>query len=261
MHARSALFDLFGDHLRGRGGSAPIAALIRLLEPLGIQPPAVRTAVSRMAAQGWLAPADLDGTAGYALTGRARVRLDEAANRIYRTGDSAWDGRWHLRVLGPVPDRRQRERVRGQLRFLGLAPVSDSTWVSPRPSREADALLGEQGLGTVSLSTDDAGPAEALLAAYDVESLSDEYVRWLASAQRLVAVSREASDERAFAARFELVHGWRKFLFSDPGLPPVLLPEDWPGHAAAAFFDEHSTRLLPPASRFVDQCLCRPRRS
>jgi hypothetical protein len=34
VHARSALFDLYGDHLLGRGGSAPVAALIRLLEPL-----------------------------------------------------------------------------------------------------------------------------------------------------------------------------------------------------------------------------------
>ena len=31
MQARSALFDLFGDHLRPRGGRAPVAALVRLL--------------------------------------------------------------------------------------------------------------------------------------------------------------------------------------------------------------------------------------
>ena len=54
MQARSALFDLYGDHLRRRGGQAPVAALIRLLAPLGIAAPAVRTAVSRMVRQGWL---------------------------------------------------------------------------------------------------------------------------------------------------------------------------------------------------------------
>ena len=52
MHARSALFDLYGDHLLARGGRAPVAALVRLLEPLGIAAPAVRTAVSRMVRQG-----------------------------------------------------------------------------------------------------------------------------------------------------------------------------------------------------------------
>ncbi|HUK71844.1 MAG TPA: hypothetical protein VLW50_24275 [Streptosporangiaceae bacterium] len=54
MDARSGLSDLYADHLRSRGSRAPIAALVRLLAPLGISPPAVRTAVSRMAQQGWL---------------------------------------------------------------------------------------------------------------------------------------------------------------------------------------------------------------
>jgi phenylacetic acid degradation operon negative regulatory protein len=63
------------------------------------------------------------------------------------------------------------------------------------------------------------------------------------------------TDEQAYAARFRLVHAWRTFLFSDPQLPPALLPEHWPGVAAAAFFDKHATRLRPAADRFVDRCL------
>ena len=42
MQARSALFDLYGDYLRSRGGRAPVAALVKLLAPVGIAPPAVR---------------------------------------------------------------------------------------------------------------------------------------------------------------------------------------------------------------------------
>jgi phenylacetic acid degradation operon negative regulatory protein len=38
-------------------------------------------------------------------------------------------------------------------------------------------------------------------------------------------------------------------------LPAELLPADWSGHAAARFFAEEAARLLPAASRFVDQCL------
>ena len=59
LHARSALFDLYGDHLLERGGEAPVAALVRPLAPLGIAAPAVRTAVSRMVRQGWLGPVRL----------------------------------------------------------------------------------------------------------------------------------------------------------------------------------------------------------
>ena len=81
MQARSALFDLYGDHLRSRGGRAPVAALVRLLAPLGIAPPAVRTAVSRMVRQGWLAPVGTTSGRGYALTDRASRRLWEDAER------------------------------------------------------------------------------------------------------------------------------------------------------------------------------------
>src|SRR5947209_19484357 len=95
MQARSALFDLYGDHLRHRGGVAPVAALVQLLSPLDIAAPAVRTAVSRMVRQGWLEPAGTPGGPGYALTERASRRLDEAAARIYRHRPAGRaDGRW-----------------------------------------------------------------------------------------------------------------------------------------------------------------------
>ena len=64
--------------------------------------------------------------------------------------------------------------------------------------------------------------------------------------------------EGAFAVRSLLVHEWRKFLFTDPGLPAELLPPDWPGEAAARFFADEAGRLLPAASKFVDRCLAEP---
>ena len=62
-------------------------------------------------------------------------------------------------------------------------------------------------------------------------------------------------DEKAFAARFRLVHEWRKFLFDDPGLPARLLPGDWPGVRAAELFTSEAARLKPAADRFVGRCL------
>jgi phenylacetic acid degradation operon negative regulatory protein len=93
VQARSALFDVYGDHLRRRGGAAPVAALIRLLGAVDIAAPAVRTAISRMVRQGWLAPVATADGPGYQLTDRAARRLDDAYTRIYRTGSSTWDGR------------------------------------------------------------------------------------------------------------------------------------------------------------------------
>jgi phenylacetic acid degradation operon negative regulatory protein len=269
VHARSALFDLYGDHLRSRGSQAPVAVLVRLLAPLGVTGPAVRTSISRMVRQGWLRPVRLPSGPGYALTDQAGARLDEAATRIYRTREPAWTGSWDLLVVGPVTSRSARERIRSGLGFLGYAPLSDSTWISPAVSGEVEALLTGEGAGFSRFAASDDDPAARAARAWDLESLGAAYRAWREFAAALVAdptghLGTSAAgadvdpDERAFAVRSLLVHEWRKFLFTDPGLPAELLPPDWAGHEAARFFAYEAARLMPAASRFVDACLADP---
>ena len=263
MDARSALFDLYGDHLRARQdafrGQVPVAALVRLLAPLGVQAPAVRTAVSRMARQSWLTAVRLPSGAGYALTPRAVRRLDEAADRIYRTAQHSWDGCWHLLVLSPPAGRSDRERLHAQLRYLGYGPLGGSTWISPRPSPELDVTLADAAARAERFSSVHDGDSQALIArAWDLDGLARSYTRFLDASAALLAATDVSTDEGAFAARSELVHEWRKFLFVDPGLPAALLPPDWPGTKAATWFDAEADRLLPAARRFVDSCLGAP---
>ena len=263
MHARSALFDLYGDHLRSRGDQAPVAALVRILAPLDITAPAVRTAVSRMVRQGWLQPTRLAGGRGYRLTTRAGQRLADAAARIYRTRQTTWNGAWDLLVVDPVSNRAARERVRSGLSFLGYAKLSDSTWISPFASPEVETLLGAEPANVCRFQARDGDPRARAGQAWDLDALAVAYAAWHGDAKKLVhdpasvvgGVEFGSQDERAFAVRSHLVHEWRKFLFTDPGLPAELLPDDWPGHAAARFFAKEASRLLPAASRFVDQCL------
>jgi phenylacetic acid degradation operon negative regulatory protein len=254
VNARSALFDLFGDHLRERGGAAPVASLVKLLAPLGVAPPAVRTAISRMVRQGWLVQTRIHGAPGYALTPRATRRLDDAAARIYRTKHVGWDGQWHLLVVTPPAGRSARDRVRAGLSFLGYGPLDDTTWIAPRPAGEADALLAGEGARAERFTASHDGDSAMLISrAWDLDGLARSYLRFLDEAASYS--DDTASDQAAFVARSRLVHEWRKFLFSDPALPAALLPLDWPGTKAAAYFDAESSRLLPAATRFVDACL------
>src|SRR3954463_15578948 len=105
MQARSALFDLYGDHLRTRGGQAPVAALVRLLACLDIAAPAVRTAVSRMVRQGWLEPANTEAGRGDRLTQRAAMRLRAGVDAARRGGRADIPAAPAAGVGRPVVDR------------------------------------------------------------------------------------------------------------------------------------------------------------
>ena len=260
MQARSALFDLYGDHLRTRGGYAPVAALVRMLACLDIAAPAVRTAVSRMVRQGWLTPVTTDAGRGYQLTERASRRLDEAATRIYRLRPpQPWDGSWSIALLSHTPNRTRRERVQRGLEYLGYRQVHADGWIAPRPAPELESVTSAEGIDvTHFLGRLEGDEAELVERLWKPRELAGAYRRWLEEAQALVSGAGPEPDEpTAFAVRSTLLHEWRKFLFHDPGLPPELLPADWPGQTAAAYFDSQSGRLLPAASAYVDHCLHR----
>jgi phenylacetic acid degradation operon negative regulatory protein len=209
-----------------------------------------------MVMQDWLEPVLLPGGRGYRATARAIRRLDEAGDRIYRRTDPHWDGRWHLAFVSPPAGRSARTRLRADLTFVGYAEIAPDVWVSPYPRRELGPVLEVSGASARTARADDFDPEPT--GAWDLAALRTAYDRWLADADALVATHTAAHDdpdEAAFAARFQLVHEWRKFLFADPGLPEALLPDDWPGRAAAELFAGEATRLKPGADRFVSRCL------
>jgi phenylacetic acid degradation operon negative regulatory protein len=259
MQARSALFDLYGDHLRHRGGVAPIAALVRLLSPLDIAAPAVRTAVSRMVRQGWLRAVDVDAGRAYGLSDRATRRLDEAAARIYRHRPvEAWDSCWSIAITSHSADRTTRERLHRAMEYLGYRQLQTDAWIAPRPAPELESVVEAEGLTVTAFHGEHVGDQETMVRRlFRPVELAAAYRSWLVNARTLIGRADASDPEAAFAARSRLLHEWRKFLFRDPGLPIELLPDDWPGADAAAYFDAESARLLPAATKFVDSCLDR----
>jgi phenylacetic acid degradation operon negative regulatory protein len=252
VHARSALFDLYGDHLLARGGWAPVSALVGLLGSLDITAPAVRTAVSRMVREGWLEPQERD-VRGYAASARARARLEEAHGRIYRTAGAPWNGHWHVVTVEHQADRNTRARVAQSLRFLGYGSLAADTWLAPRESHELASVLSREAVHHDAFTARFQGEAGALVSrVWDLTGLATAYRRFAEAAREAGA---PADPQQAFVSRSGLVHAWRLFLFSDPGLPDEVLPAGWPGREAAELFDKQAEALLPQARAWVDTWL------
>lgn len=244
MRARSVLFTLFGDVVRPAGGEAWLATITAAMGLLDIQPPTVRTALHRMTGEGWVAPRREGRYSAYTLTPRGVARLEEAAERIYRLRSLPWDGRWRLLAAPALP-----AATRPELEWVGYGELQPGLWVSPHD--HAGALDG-MDLGEGTLRFDRAASrADAAIAdrVWDLAGLADQHRRFLADWEPL-ASAPPSDPAAAMALRLQLVHRWRKFLFTDPGLPDDVLPDDWPGHRAAELFAHVYEALREPSWRW-----------
>ncbi|HWH33623.1 MAG TPA: PaaX family transcriptional regulator C-terminal domain-containing protein [Egibacteraceae bacterium] len=240
MRARSALFTLFGDVVRPHGGEAWLSTLTAYMDALGFTAEATRTALHRMSAEGWVEPRRAGRFAAYRLTARGEARLEEAAERIYRLRAADWDKHWRLLVhRGALPAAVVRE-----LGWVGFGRLTPDVWVSPHPhDAHLDELLAAAGLleAVHRFTSAAGGDADRIVAeAWDLSRLRaghEEFLRQWARAKP------PRDPRRAFAQRVRLVHHWRGFLFSDPGLPDALLPDDWRGEQATAVFQQRHAEL------------------
>ena len=251
MQARSALFDLYGDYLRPRGGRAPVAALVRLLAPAryrrsrgphrGLPDGAAGLAAPAAAVHGPGLPAHPEGHPP-----ARRGRRPDLPHRPAHLG----------RPVRPARDRRrrrpraERQRLAANLSFLGYGSARRPAPGSPpapgrrgrRPARPTPAS-GSSGSPPATPAarrrarrwSGGPGTCPSSAAAY-------ERVRRRADA-RCVVAGRPAqpTTRQAYAARFTLVHALAHV--------PVPRPAAAAGAAARPLARHRRRRLLRPPRR------------
>ena len=184
--------------------------------------------------------------------------------------DTSWEGTSEFLALAREELGPERVRVAATLDFDSLTPKDGVLLFHPENDLDEESLGAFLASGGRVAVLDDHGTSPSLLDRYRIrrvpaplrpaQALRDNpNLAFAAPAVQSVAGQEQnrqgEPDEQAFVTRSLLVHEWRKFLFTDPGLPQQLLPSAWPGRTASAYFDEQAARLLPAASRFVDACL------
>ncbi|HET8683467.1 MAG TPA: PaaX family transcriptional regulator C-terminal domain-containing protein [Micromonosporaceae bacterium] len=278
--SRSITFDVVAAYVRPLGGSFAVGDLIRLLAPLGVDGQTLRTQVSRLTSKGLL---EREQGARYRLSPHAERIAAEGDLRIYARQRPAElvDG-WAVAVFSvPEQQREKRHQLRSRLSWLGFGSLDGGVWLAPRrtlePAVEAVREMGMEAFVDIFEAHHRAfgSPRWLVERCWDLPALRTRY-------GELVALMRPirdrwtgpgtvpsggdgttAGDEdeggtgdlAAFVDFTTALLRWRHVPFFDPGLPAEVLPEAWPGTAAAAIFDELVQLLAVRARRHAASVL------
>jgi phenylacetic acid degradation operon negative regulatory protein len=239
LRAGSLIITLFGDSIAPRGGRISLASLIGVLAAFGIGERLVRTAVGRLAQDGWLEADRAGRLSYYGLSASGRARFAEATRRIYSAPSGAWNGRWTL-ILAQG-DGRSRRHLRRELEWLGFGQIGAGCFAHPdvdigrvRRELEVPSLLDSALVLNASAASAE-GDRRIIGRGWNLRELEARYRRFLRLFSPVLAAaraSRPRSAEASLIVRTLLVHEYRRIHLRDPQLPHALLPASWPGAAA-----------------------------
>src|SRR5215813_12481200 len=245
----SIIITVFGDAIVPRGGSVALGTLLEFFAAIDVDGTVVRTAMSRLTADGWFERQKVGRNSFYRLVQRERLTFDIATKHIYGAPASDWTGRFELLLIANGNDR---DAAREALKNAGFGSPLPGVWVAPSgvpvPEEAGSAIRLE-------VSAEDDSGRRLLSESWPLERTADAYLKFMKTFEPLHASLKRGeklSDADAFTARILLIHHYRRVVLRDPLLPVALLPKDWPGRAARALCGTIYRALLPASEQWLD---------
>ncbi|HQS09577.1 MAG TPA: phenylacetic acid degradation operon negative regulatory protein PaaX, partial [Xanthobacteraceae bacterium] len=245
----SIIVTIYGDAIVPRGGSVWLGTLLAFFKGLDIADGVVRTAMSRLAADGWLTRTKVGRNSFYRLADKGRETFARATEHIYRHRPPEWRGYFDMLLIEPAA----REGARTALEAAGFGMPLPGVFVAP-----AGGEVPDEAAAALRLSVSGASEDQRALAAraWPLAETAEDYGRFIATFEPLRAELCDGitlSDLEAMVARVLLIHEYRRIVLRDPVLPPEILPEDWPGIHAHALCAEVYARLMVGSERWLDE--------
>src|SRR5712664_2699152 len=246
----SIVITVFGDAIVPRGGSVWLGTLLEFFRTIDIDSGVVRTAMSRLATDGWLERNKVGRNSFYRLVKKGRQTFDAATKHIYDPQSSDWTGRFELLLIGNGEDR---DASREALKNAGFGSPLPGVWVAP-----SGVPIPEEAAGAIRLevSAEDDSGRRLLSESWPLHRTADAYLKFMKTFEPLrswIGRREPLTDADAFTARILLIHHYRRVVLRDPLLPAALLPKDWPGRAARALCGDIYRALLPKSELWLDQ--------
>ena len=245
----SLIVTIFGDAILPRGGMVSALTLQAMTGALGVSDGARRTALSRLASDGWIETARVGRNAFYRLAEAGRETFEEASARIYAApvarvaGDRAGDraGDWLVAVLPAGADVEALAAGHDALpldaRTLLLDAEPDARPDAGQALAAAGAFLLRGGAGAVPEWLREA----ALRVQFPGTRAPLEAFRRLDE-----TIAREPRE--AMIARSVLIHLWRRQCLRERDLPTGLADD-----ADRALVARTYRALLPASEAWLDE--------
>ena len=229
LRAWSLIVTIYGDSVIPRGGSLWLGTLTTMMAAFGIEAGVVRTAMSRLAKDGWIQRTRIGRQSFYRLSERGVREFVAAGERIYSLRHPQWTGNWTIALL--TGETGTWAALRDELVEDGFTALAPAVLIRPGNGN----LPGRPDMITFSAET---GQPE-LLAAYlgeqcELDHLAARYERFIANYEPLAeSLNGGAPDgEDAFLIRTATIHDYRRLRLRDPDLPRDLLGKEWPAERA-----------------------------
>lgn len=261
--AGSLAVTIFGDSIAHQGNSVWLGGLVNVMQDFGLNARQTRTAIFRLGREGWLLPSLSGRRSYYSFTESGARQYARAAERIYAPAAAAWDGYWTL-ITSVGLEGGLRDELRRRLGWLGFGVIGGGMLAHPQISvtNVHDVLreLGCEGQVVVWRASAplDAPLAELVHSSWRLAELAarfEQFIARFAQFEALLAAQPDIASRDAFVLRTLLIHEYRRVLLKSTELPPDLLPDPWPGHAARALTATLYRRVHAAASIYCQTAL------
>jgi phenylacetic acid degradation operon negative regulatory protein len=253
----SLVITIFGDAVLPRGGEFWLGSLQELMQRLRIEPNALRAAMSRLTADGWLTRLRVGRKSFYQLADAGEAEFATGTEKIYTPKQQRSSEGWTIIVLTGEAGAG-RDARRAHLRAAGFGSLSPTVFIRPGKTgamSDTDKLAGDLEFQS---NLSEASNAPALIShAWPLETIEAGY-RELIDSFTPLGKALEAGFApdplSAMAARSLLIHNFRRAALRDPNFPATMRPLDWKGDTARSLVSDIYRRLAGPSEQWLDIC-------
>jgi phenylacetic acid degradation operon negative regulatory protein len=238
----SLIVTILGDVVQPRGGVVSMADLLTITGHMNIEAGAIRTALSRLAKEGWAVSEKTGRTSSYAFGVKGQKMFTPASDRIYTSIQADHCDEWVLAILPPnrAKERKEMQEVLADTNALqstaGFALWPKNSAPNSKFLNHLECLCFDGALQNVPawVKAELAPPESKIAMQAFIENYTD-----------LRDLPPELPALDALVARILMLHDWRRLVLRYPTLPPALQPNGWPMPNAHALVAECYKNLVP----------------